>query len=60
MPMVENDVVVEKSVCELGYVLDERLCDGLYFANTFKLAKKYLEDLTLLESPLDAIKEDVE
>ncbi|MDK9710555.1 2-oxo acid dehydrogenase subunit E2 [Acidaminobacter sp.] len=60
MPIVENDVVVEKSVCELGYVLDERLCDGLYFANTFKLAKKYLEDLTLLETPLEAIKEDVE
>lgn len=60
MPIVENDVVVEKSVCEIGYVLDERLCDGLYFANTFKLAKKYLEDLTLLETPLDAIKEDVE
>ena len=60
MPVAENGSVVEKSVCDIGYVLDERLCDGLYFANTLKLAKKYLEDLTLLETPLDAIVEDVE
>lgn len=60
IPVAENGTVVEKSVCEIGYVLDERLCDGLYFANTFKLAKKYLEDLSLLEAPLEAIVEDVD
>lgn len=60
MPVVEGDSVVVKSVCEIGYVLDERLCDGLYFANSFKLAKKYLDDLTQLETPLEAIVEDVE
>ncbi|SCZ77741.1 2-oxo acid dehydrogenase subunit E2 [Acidaminobacter hydrogenoformans] len=60
MPVAENGSVVEKAVCDIGYVLDERLCDGLYFANTLKLAKKYLEDLTLLETSLDAIVEDVD
>jgi hypothetical protein len=60
MAVVEGDAAVVKSVCEIGYVLDERLCDGLYFANSFKLVKNYMEDLKLLETTLDEIIEDVE
>ncbi|HVJ49455.1 2-oxo acid dehydrogenase subunit E2 [Desulfitobacterium sp.] len=59
MPIVEHDAVVVKKCCEIGYVLDERICDGLYFSNSFKLVKKYLENPYLLEKGLEEIAEDV-
>lgn len=59
MPVVEHDAVVVKKCCEIGYVLDERICDGLYFSNSFKLVQKYLENPYLLEEGLGEIVEDV-
>ena len=53
IPVVENNTVVIKKCCEIGYTLDERICDGLYFANSLKLFQKYLEDPYLLETGLD-------
>lgn len=50
MPMVEGDKVVVKKCCQIGYTLDERICDGLYFARSFKLLEKYLADPHLLET----------
>ncbi|HCP15593.1 MAG TPA: 2-oxoglutarate dehydrogenase [Peptococcaceae bacterium] len=59
VPMVEHGAVVVKNCCEIGYVLDERICDGLYFSNSLRLLQKYLKDLHLLEKELDVITEDV-
>lgn len=50
LPMVINDQVVVKKCCQIGYTLDERICDGVYFARSFKLLEKYFEDPHLLES----------
>lgn len=58
MPVVVDDQVVVKDCIEVGYTMDERLCDGLYMANSFKLAKKYIEHPALLEQPLEKIIED--
>ena len=49
LPMVEGDKVVVKKCCQIGYTLDERICDGLYFARSFKLLEKYFADPHLLE-----------
>ena len=43
----------------LNFSLDERFCDGLYFARSMKLLKKYLKDPSLLESTLEHKEEDV-
>ena len=59
IPVVENDAVIVKKCCEIGYALDERICDGLYFSNSLKLVKKYLANLYLLEEGLSEIVEDV-
>lgn len=48
-PVVVNDEVVIKKCCEIGYTLDERICDGVYFARSLKLLDKYLNNLHLLE-----------
>lgn len=53
LPMVEGDKIVVKKCCEIGYTLDERICDGLYFARSFKLLEKYLENPHLLEKRRD-------
>lgn len=50
MPIVVNDQVVVKKCCQIGYTMDERICDGLYFAKTFKLLEKYIENPHLLET----------
>jgi len=60
VPVVEEDEVKIKKVCEMGIAVDERICDGLYFANSLKLMKKYLENPYLLESNLEQIVQDVE
>lgn len=60
MPVAENDTVVIKKCCEIGYTLDERICDGLYFANTQKLVKKFFENPYLLENCLIETVKDVE
>jgi hypothetical protein len=57
MPAVENDAVVIKTCCEIGYTLDERICDGLYFSNSMKLFEKYLDNPYLLETSLTGAEE---
>ena len=43
----------------LGCTIDERICDGLYLANSLTLLKRLLRNPTLLEQPLEAIVEDI-
>ena len=50
LPVVVNDQVVVKKCCQIGYTMDERICDGLYFARSFKLLEKYFENPHLLET----------
>ncbi|HAS92058.1 MAG TPA: 2-oxoglutarate dehydrogenase [Clostridiales bacterium] len=52
IPIVENDQVVVKKCCEIGYTMDERICDGVYYARSFKLFEKYISNPRLLESEL--------
>ena len=42
-----------------GLVSDERFCDGLYFALSLRLLRKYMRNPKLLEEPLEAKEEDV-
>lgn len=59
LPVVEDDAIVIRNCCEIGYTIDDRICDGLYLANSFALVKKYLNDPFLLETRLENIVEDV-
>lgn len=54
-----TDEVKAKKMLGLGLVMDERFCDGLYFARSLKLLKKYLRHPNLLEEGLDAVVEDI-
>lgn len=52
LPIVENEQVVIKKCCEIGYTMDERICDGVYYARSFKLLEKFFYNPHLLESEL--------
>jgi len=58
--LAEDGAPVVRKCCEIGYVLDERICDGIYFSNSFKLMKKLIADPHQLEESLDAIIQDVD
>ena len=59
IPYAENGSVTVRNCCEIGCVLDERICDGLYFSNSLKLVHKYLKNPQLLEAELETIPQDV-
>lgn len=49
-----------KQVIPLGVVTDERICAGVTFAKAYGYLKKYMNDPTLLETPPESIREDVQ
>lgn len=50
--------VKSKHVINMRFVLDERICDGYYFASAIKLFKYYVKNPELLLLPPDYISED--
>ena len=54
-----DGTVSVKRLMNLNLTLDERFCDGLYFAKSFKILVRFLKNPYLLEEPLEAIVEDM-
>ena len=61
VPVVNKsgEIVVEKHM-GYGLVSDERFCDGLYFANSLRMLRKFMKNPKMLETPLEKKVEDVE
>lgn len=59
-PVAVDGEIVIKKCCTVGYTVDERICDGLYLSNSFKLVRQYLEEPHLLEEGLAEIVEDID
>lgn len=47
-------------VITLMIVADERICDGLYYARSMRLFRKYLENPGRLEERLEKVEEDID
>ncbi len=45
---------------ELKVTTDERICDGYYYASSFKMMKKLFENPRVLETPPEKVIEDIE
>lgn len=54
----EDDEIHEEKCISIAFVGDERICDGYYFASSFKLLSKYLKKPELLETHPE-VKEDI-
>ena len=49
----EDDEIKEEKCITLAFVGDERICDGYYYASSFKLLSKYLKKPELLEGIIE-------
>ena len=49
----EDDEIVKEKCVNLAFVGDERICDGYYYAHSFKMLTRYLRHPELLEKTLD-------
>lgn len=59
VPALENGAVVARHCCEIGFTADERICDGMYLANSLELLARYMENPRLLETGLAEVVQDV-
>ena len=60
VPAVQGSSVGIEKQMGFGLVSDERFCDGLYFARSLKLVKRFLDDPHLMDDPLEKKVEDAE
>lgn len=49
----EDDEIVKEKCVNLAFVGDERICDGYYYAHSFKMLNKYLRHPELLEQSVE-------
>lgn len=49
----EDDEIVKERCVNIAFVGDERICDGYYYAHSFKMLNKYLRHPELLEKTVD-------
>jgi pyruvate/2-oxoglutarate dehydrogenase complex dihydrolipoamide acyltransferase (E2) component len=56
----ENNEIVDKRYVDLKVVVDERIADGHYYASSFKLFKKLIQNPERLEVPPEKVGQDVE
>ena len=52
--------VVSKKYIDFTWVLDERICDGFYYALVLKRMKQFFAHPELLDVPPEVVKEDIE
>ena len=55
----DDDEIHEEKCITLAFVGDERICDGYYYATSFKQLSKYLKKPELLETHAE-VKQDIE
>ncbi len=58
--IADDGSVVTKKYIDYTAVLDERICDGFYYAQSFKIMKDYMRHPEKLEVPPEEIVEDVD
>ncbi|PKL00750.1 MAG: 2-oxoglutarate dehydrogenase [Tenericutes bacterium HGW-Tenericutes-1] len=54
----ESESIGIAKIMKVGAIIDERICDGLYNANSLREFKRVIENPHLLETPLDKKVED--
>lgn len=52
--------VRKKKYIDYTVVLDERICDGFYYASALKMLRRYLANPSLLDTPPETVVEDID
>ncbi|NLY08744.1 MAG: 2-oxoglutarate dehydrogenase [Tissierellia bacterium] len=58
--VINDDKIETAKICDLGVVMDERICEGLYLAHTLRILKQHLKDLSVLDKRLTRVLEDID
>ncbi len=56
----EDGTVVQKKYVDIKFVLDERICDGFYYATFFKYYKRLLRTPEILDQPPEEVVPDID
>ena len=56
----EDGSVVQRKYVDIKFVLDERICDGFYYATFFKYYKRLLRNPEVLDLPPEEIVKDID
>lgn len=59
IPVASGNEIITKKEMGYGLVSDERFCDGLYFALSLRQLRKFMNNPSMLETPLEKKIEDV-
>ena len=60
LELTEDGSVVQKKYVDVKFVLDERICDGYYYATFFKYYRRLLAHPELLENPPEEVVADID
>ena len=58
--MQEDGSVVTKKYIDVKFVLDERICDGYYYATFFKYFRRLLAHPEVLDNPPETVVADID
>ena len=58
IPVARGNEIINEKHMGFGLVSDERFCDGLYFALSLRLLRKYMKNPAMLDTPLEEKVED--
>ena len=56
----DDATVTKKRMVDVTFVLDERICDGHYYAASLKLFKRLMADPYKLDTPPETVNEDID
>ena len=59
LEVVEDGSVVQRKYVDIKFVLDERICDGFYYATFFKYYKRLLAHPEVLDNPPETVVQDI-
>ena len=59
LEVLEDGSVVQKKYVDVKFVLDERICDGYYYATFFKYYKRLLAHPEVLDHPPEEVVQDI-
>ena len=58
--VLEDGTVVQRKYIDIKFVLDERICDGYYYATFFKHYKRILAHPEILDNPPEEVVKDID
>ena len=59
LELQEDGSVVQRKYVDIKFVLDERICDGFYYATFFKYYKRLLAHPEVLDNPPEEVVQDI-